>query len=364
MAKRRLLPAAPSMSRAVGATGDSSRRVLASLKGTKDLADVQLGSEALDSDITEWVNTQVATLNYAIQRPGIPVGRVTVLIGKEGGGKSTLVYHLLAQAQVQGGLAVLVDSERRFDRQRGARIGIRLDDLVIINGRTVEKVFRTIEKIVKDEPDTLMLIAIDSLAGLPSQAALDKELGEASVAMVARIVSQACSRLSPDLARSRCALVIVNQLRSYIDTSNAPRGRERRKLMHDRAMVAEGPLSYYASLGIYLTSTGFLGERDAPDGISVRAEIRKSSVGGSGEGRRAEFDITYQTGIDTAGNKLDLLVELGTAKQSGPWYNIEGVEAKFMRKTWPAVLAEHPELEEIIRMAPEAWMPADQKTKG
>lgn len=319
--------------------------------------DVFLGASHLDSEPKTYISTRIATLDYAIRAPGVPSGHASIFIGKEGGGKSSVLYHVMAECQSRGGIAMLIDAERRFMPDRAAKMDVDLDELIVVTAHTAEKVFTIVEETVKDmaahAPNTPMIIGIDSLSGLVSEKALEKELGEASVGLVARVTSSAFPRFVDDLAKTQVALIVVNQLRAYIDMSNG-RNKERRKVMKEKSMVAEATLVYYGSLILYFTSTGLLGERDDPTGISVRAEVRKSSIG-PGEGHQGEFDIGFLRGANLLKAKLDLLETLGVIEQSGGWYNFEGMEKKFRLADFAGVLEAHPELDTIVKEAPTLW---------
>lgn len=318
-------------------------------------AEASLASAPLTSDIASYISTQCAVLDYAIGQPGIPLGRLTVFYGKEGSGKSTLALHVLAETQRRGGLAVLIDAEHRFTRDRGERIGLDSSRLVMPTPLTMEKCFADVEEIIdyvrEEDPDRLVCIVIDSLSGLPTTKQMDATLDDAvQPASAARLVSGELPRLCGMLARHRIALIIVNQLRHHLDMD--PRSKERRKVLKKDAMIAEGSLVFWGSLFVYLTSIGVLGEKTDPTGITARATIRKNSI--APEGKQAVFDIDALYGIDRLGSKLDLLERLGTITQAGPWFTYDG--KKFQRKGFGEVLAEHPELEEIIAGAPLLWL--------
>ena len=345
---------------AVNVDEDASpaRHLLARIQGKLGVEQATMADEELPSDITDYVSTQCATLDYIIGQPGIPVGRLTTVFGKEGGGKTTLTLHLIAETQRRGGIAMLLDSECRFSRDRAVRLGVHLDDLIVLSGDTLEKCLTDIEESIvlmrEDYPDTLLTIVYDSLAGSPTEATLSKGIGEHTVARAANIVSQSFPRIVPLVARARVALIIVNQLRTYINASGDPRNRERRKVMKTAAMVAEGPLVFYSSLMLYVTSTGLYPDKDNPEGIDVRVEVRKNSIA-PGEGKQCEFPISYLHGVDKMEAKLTLLEQLGHIKRSGGWYSYACLDKKFQRKDFEDVLQEFPELEEFVKAAPTLW---------
>ncbi len=326
---------------------------------------VVLGSEPLDSDIRDYVSTQCAMLDYTIGRPGIPLGRLTTIFGREGSSKSRLVYHILAEVQRRGGLAVLVDTEKRFSKDVAAALGLNLAELLVIIDLSIESVFERIEKLIigarKEDSDVPVVVAIDSLSSLAAEAVLgfEEDKRSSQPALVAKYLSQNFPRIIPLLARTSVALMIVNQTRSHFDMSSPlGRGRSdgRRKVMGENtAMLAENELVFYSSLMLHVASIGTIKNDDnLPVGITSRATIRKVSISPK-EGHQCTFDTDFLDGVDRVGSKLDLLVKLGHVKESGGWYKLEGQEKGFRRGDFAAVLESNPELDEIIHQAPEAW---------
>jgi recombination protein RecA len=118
-------------------------------------------------------------------------------------------------------------------------------------------------------------------------------------------------------------------------------------------MTGEGALVFWGSLLVYFTSTGVIKDDDAQTGITVRAEIRKSSI--APEGKQSLFDIDAIDGVDKEGSQLDLLETLKIVTKAGPWYSLDGI--KFQRRQFPTVLAERPELLQKIQEAPLLWRP-------
>lgn len=352
-----------------GSAGSLQSRIVKKLSTDKNLTGVvkQAGGSLL-SDTPYYISTQCATLDYALGRPGIPASKVTTIFGREGSGKSTLGYHLLAETQQRGGIGVLVDSEERFSRDRGVRMGLNIDDLIIIEGATLEQAFDAIEKIIEgvraESLDMPVTVVYDSLAGAVTEKRRDAEVNDVVVAQTARFVGAELPRLKLRIARTGVALVIINQLRSRVDFGGDPRGAryaERNKVMGQKhSMLAEWPLLFESSLMIYVNSIAQLGDdRDRPTGIRSRATLRKCGISPR-EGWKAEFDIDYMTGIDRLGAKFDLLEELNViVGGQGGWYSFADTalfsEKKFQRHDFPDKLEEFPDLETLIAEAPLSW---------
>lgn len=307
----------------------------------------RLGASEIASDVVDYISTQSLAIDYAIGRPGIPVGRISLVVGPEGSGKSTLVYHLIAEVQRRGGIAVLADTETRFDRERALRIGIDPDNLVWLDGATVERTIQQIDTVVKTAreqvSDELILVVWDSVASTPTEKEVEGAFGEYQVGEHAQLVSQVMRRWARRMANQRIALVIVNQLRESIKFFGRAGGK---------TMIAEHPLGYHSSLTIEVVQVKKEGQRDAPDSILSRFYIKKNTV--APPFRAAMTRIMFADGFAKAQAKLQVAALVGWVRKSGAWYvypaKVEkgDEQIKFQRKDWPRVLADNPELDEAF----------------
>lgn len=310
-----------------------------------------LASQPLDSDVVDYIDTQSPSLNYAIGRPGIPVGRMTLLVGKEKSGKSTILCHLIAETQQRGGLAFLIDSERRYSRDRGERIGIDHDRLIYLPGDSVEETFLEIENFVeaiRDEvpADVPVLFGWDSLSGT----ALNAELKhEESPGGHARGVGKGFRVLLPMMARKRIAIVFVSQLRNRIDMG----GGTYFHLPKD-TMIAERALNYHCSLRIHLTQIKKDGpDPKKPDHIETKADIQWNTV--APPFRSSIIHIRFLDGIDRESCAFEVARDLKLITQNASWWVYEG--QKFQRNKWPEILKGSEELQRLIESAPLEWLP-------
>lgn len=311
---------------------------------------VKTGNEVIDSDVSEYISTQCPALNVAIGRPGIPVGRLTTLIGLEASGKSTLALHILIETQKIGGIAVLFDAEKRYDKERGARMGIDNSRLITPNGETLEDMLEQMHALIdavrEETPDRVLTIVLDSVAG--SQVRADIDPDNNTKITHAPVLSSALRPLHAKISKQRVALVFVNQLRHNI-IFGPSYGRP------DMVMVAEKALTYWSSLKIMTTQAGLLGDdKTQPYGIMVRAACMKNTI--APPFRQAIFNIDFQTGIDWVNSALDVAVAVGLVTQNSAWYKL-GTEGKsFQRKDFPEILEANPDLIEMIKAAPLLWM--------
>lgn len=350
-------------------------RLVNKLSKDKDVGGViKLASGSLLSDTPYYVSTQSAMLDYTIGQPGIPASKVTTIFGREGSGKSTAAYHLLAETQRIGGVGVLVDSEQRFTHDRAVNMGVKPDELIVVEGATMEKSFESIEKIVDgvraESIDIPVTVVYDSLAGSVTEKRLDADVNDVIVATAARFVGGELPRLKLKIAKLGVALVIVNQVRSRMQFGGDPRTsayRERMKVMgREHAMLAEWPLIFESALMLYVNAVNTIDngdDKDHPTGIRSRFTVRKCGISPH-EGWRGEVDIDYLTGFDKLGSKFELLEELGYIKHtSAGWYTwrlntIEDFDPnakKFQRRGFDEFLLENPSLEDCIKESPTLW---------
>jgi len=335
-----------------------SKKASASLSGIASVADFvtakinkemrdgsarRLGGSSIASDVEDYISTQSPAIDLAIGRPGFPVGRISLVVGPEASGKSTLVYHLLAEVQRRGGLAVLADTESRFDRERGIRIGIRPDDLVWLDGSTLERTIQEIDIMVdlarEKLKDDLILVVWDSVAQTPTAKEVEGKFGEYQVGEHAKLVSQVMRRWARRMAKQHIAVVIVNQLREAIRFYGPPGGK---------TMIAEHPLGYASSVTVRVTQTKREGDKEEPTGILSKFYVSKNTV--ADPFRSALTRINFYDGFDKDDALLRVAERLGWVNKRGGWYRYpsDGSEdaVKFQRKGWPALLAEHPEINE------------------
>jgi recombination protein RecA len=306
-----------------------------------------------------------------IGQPGIPSGKITTIFGPEGSSKSTLVYHILAETQRMGGIAVLIDSEQRYTRERAKGIGLDPDDLIVIEGTTLEGSFEALEAVIETlradpvSKTVPITIAYDSLAGSPTEKRLNADVKDVVIGSAAKFVNAELPRLKTMISRESIALVIVNQVRSRISISD-PRsyGQElRRKVMGTQhSMIAEWPLLYESALMLRVEAAGPIGPKDAPTGLRVKVSCKKNGLSPR-EGYSAEVEIDKLHGIDIVESKFQVLKGVGELQESGGWYHFATYpQKKFRKDEFDAHLATHPDLEKVIKDASTAWTLPNEPT--
>lgn len=335
------------------------QRVVTRVNKDKDVREVQLASEeGLDSDVIGYVSTQCATLNLAIGRPGIPIGRLTVITGREKAGKTSLAYHILQETQKQGGVAILFDAENRMTKDRAEGIGIDMNKLIYVDGnRTLEDVYermeRFIEVIREEDSDRLITIVLDSLDACSTQAQIE---GNYKPGEIAKLTSGFFRKNHPTITSRRICMVWINQLRSKIDfAGGGSYGGD------TTTMLAENSLRYYLSLRIDVRQLQRLGEKDEPFGILVEAYIKLNSI--AAPFRRAKYIIRFglhgeQSGIDIPQAMIDVAKKIDLLDEGGGWYYEKAAgkdSPKFRAKDAMEFFSAHPDIVKAIDDAPLLW---------
>lgn len=298
----------------------------------------------------DYISTQCLALDLALNMPGIPVGRLTVVRGWESSGKSSLIVHILVETVRRGGVAVLLDSEFAFDEDRAARMGLRREDLLLAQPETVEEVIRLIEKSIKvireETPDALATIVWDSVGGTPTKSDIEGEFGDSkAIGSHAKMVSQALRRITGQISKENIALVIVNQNKEVIETGSF-RGAE------TSTMIARRPLQFHASTIIDMRKGEELrvGDQNSPAyGILSRAKITKNKC--SNPFGKTEVKVRFDTGFDDDYAHFQAAVKLGIVVKKGTWYKMAAVDESFHESDFGRILSEQPGLRESIAKA-------------
>src|SRR5215472_8664739 len=279
----------------------------------------------------EVIPTGAMALDLALGVGGVPRGRVVEIFGPESSGKTTVMLHVIANAQKAGGLAAFIDAEHALDPAYAKRLGVNLEDLLVSQPDSGEEALSICETLARS--NALDVIVIDSVAALVPKAELDGEMGMATMGMQARLMSQALRKLTAVLARAKTTCVFTNQMREKVgvmfgNPETTPGGKA---------------LKFYASVRIDIRRKDTI--KDAAGnavGNHVKVKIVKNKV--APPFAEAEFDILYNHGINKEGSVLDVGIESGVVDKKGAWLQFEGELIGQGKEAAQKALAEKPEL--------------------
>lgn len=277
----------------------------------------------------ESIPTGALSLDYALGIGGVPRGRVTEIYGPESSGKTTLCLHIIAEAQKTGGLAAFIDAEHALDVNYAKRLGVDTANLLISQPDYGEQALEITDTLVRS--NALDVIVIDSVAALVPRSEIEGEMGDATMAVQARLMSQALRKLTGAISKSKTSVIFINQLRSKIG------------IMFGNPETTTGgnALKFYASLRLDIRRIAAIKEGQDVIGNRTKVKIVKSKV--APPFKEVEFDILYNEGISKTGDILDLGVNFGIVKKSGAWFSFD--EDRFQgREQFRQKLLEMPEL--------------------
>lgn len=281
------------------------------------------------------ISTGSISLDKALGVGGIPRGRVIEIYGPEGGGKTTLAWSILAEVQKKGGVGAFVDAEHALDPEWAKTVGVKIEDLLISQPDSGEQALQIVETLVNSgEVDA---IVVDSVAALVPQAEIAGEMGEFQIGLQARIMSQACRKLAGIVAKTKTAVVFLNQTRMKIG------------VMFGQPQTTPGGLAlkFYSSVRIELRRIAQIKKGEEIIGSRIKAKIVKNKV--AAPFKTTEFDIYFNEGISKYTDLINAGLGAEVIKKSGSWFEYQNKKLGQGMDGARQFLKENPELAEKIK---------------
>jgi recombination protein RecA len=306
---------------------------------------MRMGDHATGAEIGV-VPTGSLALDIALGVGGVPRGRIVEIFGPEASGKTTLVYHLIAEAQKRGGQAAFIDAEHSMDPLYAKNIGVDVDALLLSQPDYGEQALEIAEMLIRS--GALDIVAIDSVAALTPRAEIEGEMGDSFVGLQARLMSQALRKLAGTLNKSGTICVFTNQLREKIG------------VMFGNPETTTGgkALKFYATIRLDIRRIETL--KDGAEAVGNRARVKVVKNKVAPPFKQAEFDIMYGEGISREGSLLDLGVAYDIVHKSGAFFSFNDERLGQGRSNAKAFLKENPDIADAIeaRVREKAGLPA------
>ena len=293
---------------------------------------MKLGDDVVED--VEVISTGSIGLNHALGVGGFPRGRIIEIYGPESSGKTTLAIHAIAEAQKNGGIAAMIDAEHAFDRFYAQKLGVDVSNLLIAQPDNGEQALEIAEQLIRSS--AIDILVVDSVAALTPKSEIEGDMGDRSMGLQARLMSQAMRKLTGTISRTNTTCIFINQLREKIGVMFGP----------SETTTGGNALKFYASVRIDIRSSTPIKDGEEILGRHTKVKVVKNKV--APPFRRAEFDIMFGEGISKSGEIIDLGVEYDIIAKSGSWFSYNGTKLAQGRDAAKRVIADNPELAEEL----------------
>jgi len=265
---------------------------------------MQIGAKPIQS--IDVIPTGCLSLDRVLGVGGIPRGRISEIYGPEASGKTTLCLHVIAEAQKRNGAAAFIDAEHALDIKYTSKLGVEVNELFLSQPDNGEQALEITETLVNS--NAFDIIVVDSVAALVPRAEIEGEMGDAHMALQARLMSQALRKLTGIISKSKTCLIFTNQLRDKIGVFFG----------NPETTTGGNALKFYASMRLDIRRIATIKAGDSPIGNRTKVRVVKNKV--APPFRETEFDVLYGIGIDKFGDVLDMGVSIDLIHKSGAWY--------------------------------------------
>jgi len=302
-----------------------------------DGAIMRLGDEVPKS--VEVISTGILPLDVALGVGGVPRGRIIEVFGPEGGGKTTIALHVLAEAQKAGGLAAFIDAEHALDPHLARQLGVDTENLYMSQPDSGEQAFYILDTLVRS--GAFSVVVVDSVAALTPQAEIDGKMGEGSnqVGLQARLMSYALRRLTAAISKSNTTVIFINQLRATISSGYAQGPTE--------TTTGGRALKFYSSVRIEVKRGKQVTASDTVIGHELWIKVVKNKL--APPFRSAHTTLVYGKGVPQAISVIDMAIDREVVKRKGSWLAYKGETFAQGKESAATYLEEHPDFMEEIK---------------
>ncbi|WP_111643044.1 recombinase RecA [Marinimicrobium alkaliphilum] len=276
------------------------------------------------------ISTGSLGLDAALGIGGLPKGRIVEIYGPESSGKTTLTLQVVAEAQRMGGTCAFIDAEHALDPQYAAKLGVKVDDLIISQPDTGEQALEVTDMLVRS--GAVDVLVVDSVAALTPRAEIEGDMGDQHVGLQARLMSQALRKITGNIKNANCLVIFINQIRMKIGVMfGSP-----------ETTTGGNALKFYSSVRLDIRRIGAVKDGDEVTGSETRVKVVKNKV--APPFKQAEFQILYGTGINRYGEVIDYGVKYGILDKAGAWYSYQGDKVGQGKNNVVKFLQENPDV--------------------